>query len=88
MSDSEFLTPTDYERVLHSQDACNLSGIVFEFSRAMKKICNEANRDGRGTEWKNTHPISRLYAEQIMHLTSAKDWNEAYNECKKNSGGA
>ena len=79
---SDFLTSNDYSKALDSQSACNLSGIVFEFARVMKKICNEAARDDHGTEWKNNHPICRLYAEQIAHLTCGCDWNEAYNRCE------
>lgn len=73
----------DYEMAIFSQSACNLSGIVFEFARVMEKICEESNRDGHGTEWKNTHEIARLYSEQIRHLTDKRDWTEAYRICQE-----
>ena len=83
--DNELLSKEDYQNAIDSQNACNLSGIVFEFAKAMQKICNEASKNGHGTEWKNTHPIARLYAEQISFLTGKKDWMEAMNECEKNA---
>ena len=46
---TEFLTPHDYDEALWSQEACNLSGIVFAFAESMQKICNESHRDGHGT---------------------------------------
>lgn len=73
------LTPQDYRNAIDAQSACNLSGIVYSLERVMKKICKEAEVHGHGTEWKNNHPIARLYAEQIMHLSSGTDWNEAMN---------
>jgi hypothetical protein len=77
------LEPNDYEMAIFSQEACNLSGIVFAFARVMEKICEEAHRGGHGTDWKNNHPIARLYAEQIRHLTQGRDWSEAYRICQE-----
>jgi len=78
-------TPTahDYTMALASQSACNLSGIVFEFAKAMERICAEARQNGHGTDWRNNHPIARLYAEQIAHLTSGRDWDEAHKICEE-----
>lgn len=80
---TEFLTSRDYDEALWSQEACNLSGIVFSFAETMQKICNESHRDGHGTEWRNNHPICRLYAEQIAHLARKREYSDAYEECKK-----
>jgi len=79
------LTKHDYTMALASQSACNLSGIVFEFAKAMERICAEARQKGHGTDWRNNHPIARLYAEQIAHLTSGRDWSEAYKTCEEGS---
>ena len=76
-------TQGDYQKALMSQDACNLSGIVFEFAKVMERICAQAHAERLGTEWKNTHAICRLYAEQIYFLASGKEWKEAYIECFK-----
>ena len=82
----EKLTEHDYKMAVWSQEACNLSGVVFEFARVMQKICDEAREGQHGTDWKNTHPICRLYAEQIMHLASGIDYAQAYELCNSEAG--
>jgi hypothetical protein len=77
------LEVSDYKNALFSQGACNLSGIAHELSRVISKVWNEAHEQGHGTEWVNAHPIVRLYAEQIMHLASKREWSEAYKICEK-----
>lgn len=91
--DKSLLTPDDYGRAIDSQSACNLSGIVFSFALVMQRICNESNAGGHGTEWKNHHPISRLYAEQIAYLSGAgtptrgeNHYHKAYDICMEKSG--
>jgi hypothetical protein len=49
------------------QDACNLSGVVFSFARAMERLC--ALGKGKGTAWRNNHRVSRLYASKIQSLS-------------------
>jgi hypothetical protein len=90
--DKSLLTPNDYADAIHAQSACNLSGIVFSFARVMQRICNEANAGGHGTDWKNNHAISRLYAEQIAHLSGSGQpeggpnaYHKAYAECEARS---
>lgn len=72
----------DYSDAILSQGACNLSGIVHSFSDIMDRIWEEARERGEGTDWINNHPICRLFAEQISHLTCEKDYFEAYKECE------
>jgi len=84
----DFLTPHDYETALHAQTACNLSGIVHAFSAVLHKIWNEVRRDGKGTLGVNQHPICRLYAEQITHLSGGNttddgSYNKAYYICQE-----
>lgn len=93
MSDKDHPTPGDYERALDAQSACNLSGIVHSFSDVLNRIWKEANETGKGTEFVNTHPISRLYAEQITHLSGAgmpeggsNDYSKAHDICMEKSG--
>lgn len=85
MHETENLSANDYDNAILSQSACNLSGLVHSFARVMPKICNEAREKGKGTEWINLHPICRLYAEQISHLTYRTDWNDAHNFCERHS---
>lgn len=85
MSDSKKLSPTDYQFALYAQDGCNLSGIVFGFARVMQKICDEAAESGKGTEWKNLHPICVMYASKIASLTRCEpleNFSAAYSVCK------
>jgi hypothetical protein len=79
----KLLSPHDHECALWSQSACNLSGIMHEFDRIIRKIFYEANLFGHGTEWVNQHPICRLYAEQITHLTRGRDWQDAIDYCER-----
>lgn len=83
------LTPHDYQLAIHSQSACNLSGIVHSFSEVISRIWNEARALGEGTDFVNRHPISRLFAEQIAHLSGAgspvggsNDWSKAHEVCE------
>lgn len=79
----------DYEFAIFAQSACNLSGIVHEFSGVAHRLWNEAQAKNEGTDYVNRHPIGRLYAEQIAHLTGAgipadgaNDWHKAYRACE------
>lgn len=78
-----------FKEALAVQDACNLSGVVFAFSRAMEAICKEASEKGYGTEWKNRHPVSKLFADKITMLAfyggahDLHEYSKAYDECKE-----
>ncbi|RPI56468.1 MAG: hypothetical protein EHM49_00300 [Deltaproteobacteria bacterium] len=80
------LEKRDYANAVMVQNACNLSGVVREFAIVCKKIWDEAWEKGHGTTWVNTHPICRMYAEQINFLASGRDYMEAYEECEKKGG--
>lgn len=66
---------------LDVQDACNLSGVVHGFSRAMESLC----RLVPDTRERNRHPVCVLWADKIAHLTGTqcvrdqKAVNEAYS---------
>jgi hypothetical protein len=64
------------------QDACNLSGVVHAFSRAMSAIRESTN----GTAEANQHPVAVLFADKIMDLVGRPDFNDygkAYDACKE-----
>ncbi len=63
------ITIQHYKDAINVQDACNLSGVVFDFSQVMEDICEEAHIQGHGTEWKNQHVLSILWAYKIAELT-------------------
>jgi hypothetical protein len=56
---------------------------VYAFAEVMRKICAESHEKGLGTDWRNAHPICRLYAEQIMHLTKGTDYFQADKVCRE-----
>ena len=49
------------------QDACNLSGVVHSFSRAMTDLREAC--PNQGTEFYNTHPVTIMYASKIYSLS-------------------
>jgi hypothetical protein len=53
---------------LNVQDACNLSGVAHGFARAMGDLCDH----GLDTNARNRHPISKLWADKIAHLTGTQ----------------
>ena len=55
------------------QDACNLSGVVHSFSRAISDLWEIARAKEHGTEWVNTHPVSILYSDKIRHLSRSDE---------------
>jgi hypothetical protein len=81
----EFPMKADFQNAIDVQDACNLSGVVFSFAVVMQKICNQAVAEGKGTDWKNQHPIAIMFAEKIQSLASNDCYlagNEAWKICK------
>lgn len=81
------LTASDYKEALTVQDACNLSGVINAMNNVLARIRSEAHRTSKGTDWVNTHPICRLFAEQIAHLTccgcgDTKTYSAAYEVCR------
>jgi len=78
-----------YKTALEVQDASNLSGVVYQFARDMKVICEEVRRNGGGTDTVNHHPVCRLYAEQIAWLAGAgscanhRSYLRAHSACEE-----
>ncbi len=73
-----------YQMALLSQGACNLSGLVYSLANAMEVIWAEAREQGQGTDYVNSHPIVRLYLEQMSFLCQA-DYSESYRTCVEKS---
>lgn len=71
-----------YRMALRALDACNLSGVVFDFAELMYRICHETRESGNLT--KHEHPLSVLYAEKIYSLTGrGNQFGEAYTKAKE-----
>jgi len=83
-----------YRTALEVQDASNLSGVVYQFARDMKVICEEVRRNGGGTDSVNHHPVCKMYAEQIAWLAGAgstanhRSYLRAHDECEKQAAEA
>ncbi len=52
------------------QNACNLSGVVNGFSRALEHL--RAQPDARGNDWLHAHPVTLLWADKIASLTGTQ----------------
>lgn len=73
------------------QDACNLSGVVLSFSRALPQLRRnlELFNQPCGTDDIAKHPISVLYADKIHSLTGCGYlFSSAYEKCQKIANGA
>jgi hypothetical protein len=66
------------QEALDVQGACNLSGLVFGWARAMARF-NELNPD-MATDERNMHPIHVLWADKCVSLSSAL-FGGYYAEC-------
>jgi hypothetical protein len=63
------LDPVDYRNAIYVQDACNVSGVICELARVNDRITDEGHARQKGTDWRNQHPLTFLYAAQIAHLS-------------------
>jgi len=75
------------KQALECQDACNLSGIVRAFDTIlMETLWPEAHRTGAGTDWVNTHPISRVFIDKFTSLAGTQNdaaaVYAAFEECE------
>ncbi len=68
---------------LQVQDACNLSGVVHSFSRAITRLRVLLEAEGKGgTDNVNTHPVCVLWADKIASLTERDGHTQrAYDAC-------
>jgi hypothetical protein len=75
------------QSALDVQFACNLSGVVRTFAELVSWMRTDLHFD---TPTCNTHPVCRLFAEQITYLTSGTSgdnvtYSVAYEWCKANA---
>ena len=58
---------------LQVQDACNLSGVVHSFSRAITRLRALLEAEGKGgTLAVNMHPVCWLWSDKIASLTGSQ----------------
>ncbi len=89
------IRPEDYNTALEVQCAVNLQAVLKSFDDILTRISAEAHEKMLGTDWKNRHPICRLFVEQISYLTTkcsilgdSDGFNKAYQECLNHSTSA
>jgi len=58
-----------YKTACEIQDACNLSGVVHEFSRTVRLVREEADKLGKGTDYINTHPVVIAFVDKLVSLS-------------------
>jgi hypothetical protein len=78
----------DYQQAIDAQNAINASGLIFSLGRVMEKINKEATERNQGGTFRNSHPILRMYLEQLTFLCGYDlDEQEAHGlqitECEK-----
>lgn len=77
---------------LKCQNACNLSGVAHSFLTAVQAVNEEARRLGEGTDWRNNHPIIRLYVDKLASLCGMQggmgyeNYGAADKECRELAG--
>jgi len=57
------------QEALDVQNACNLCGVVQSFARAMIDLGEHV----KGTDARNAHPITVLWADKVAHLAGIQD---------------
>jgi hypothetical protein len=69
------------KEALDVQDACNLSGVVHSFSRAITDLREIARAEGwECTDKINQHPIVVMWSDKIASLTNSNaGFAKAYN---------
>jgi hypothetical protein len=60
------------QQALDVQDACNLSGVVHSFAKAMDVLWAEARERNKGTAWINQHPIVSLFLDKLASLNGSQ----------------
>lgn len=62
-------------QALNVQDACNLSGVVHGFARAIGDVRTLLESEKRGgTDAVNNHPVCRLWADKVASLTGTQSF--------------
>ena len=56
------------QEALDVQNACNLSGVAKSFADVLDAIWTEARKQGKGTDFVNTHPIVTLFLSKLVSL--------------------
>ena len=72
---------------LDAQNACNLSGVVHSWHRALEDLWANARAMGKGTDWVNKHPINRAYVSKLLSLSRYEIGDKTFEECEMLASG-
>lgn len=82
------LCTDDYTHALNSQNACNVSGLIFSLNEIQQRINHTSYQHGYGTDWRNHHPIVKMFIHQISFLCGngesieTKEYSACVEFCK------
>ena len=71
------------------QSACNISGVVHAFARAMYAITDDCRAKGQGSDAARGHPITLLFVDKLRSMgwnPSPMAFAAAYADCEKMAG--
>jgi len=63
-----------------------LPTLVTQFAEVMRQICDEANRDGHGTDWRNQHPRAQEFVRKLVAVSRSREGInvfEAFQKCEQ-----
>ena len=81
------LSKKDYQDAIYSQGAVNAGALVKSLAKLVDGMWEEARAQGKGADYVNTHPILRLFVEQINYLASTRDYYQASTLCEEIADG-
>jgi hypothetical protein len=73
------------EDALFIQNACNLSGVVLAFARAMEVLNEEKHRLNEGSDFVRFHPVTILFVNKLEDMTGSNyslRFGKAYDMCQ------
>ncbi len=71
-----------YREAIECQGAVNAGALVLSLSKHIDAIWDEARKAGKGTDYVNSHPVMKLFLEQMYFLCRI-DYFEAYAICEE-----
>lgn len=61
----------------------NAGALVKSLAKLVDGMWDEARAVGQGADYVNSHPIMRLFMEQLSYLTSGRDYYQASTLCQE-----
>ncbi len=64
----------------------SLPTLATQFAEVMREICDEANRDDNGTDWRNQHSRAQEFVRKLVAVTGSREVTkvfEAFEKCEQ-----